>query len=147
MPEQTPFDLRQRSTFASLVPVTIRYSDQDPLGHVNNVAIAAYLEVGRTELLGPLLEKLGGASLDTVVARLTIDYLRELRYPGTVEVGTRLVRLGTKSMVIGSGIFLGEACVATAECISVFFDLSKRTSTVPPAAIRTEIERLMREGA
>jgi acyl-CoA thioester hydrolase len=140
------FDLKSRATFPLMAAVTIRYSDQDPMGHVNNTAVPAYLEVGRTQLLGPLLDKFGGGNVDTVVARLTIDYLNEFRFPGTVDVGTRIVRIGTKSMVLGSGVFVGDMCVATAECISVFFDMTRRGSTEPPPAMRTELERLMRDG-
>jgi acyl-CoA thioester hydrolase len=147
MTTDTRFDLRARATFATLVPVTIRYSDQDPLGHVNNVAVAAYLEVGRTELYGPLLARFGAGKIDTVVARLTIDYLAEFHYPGTAEVGTRIIRLGTKSLTVGSGIFVGDRCVATAECVSVLFDMTKRASTEPPPDLRRELERLMRDGA
>ena len=35
---ETGVDLTDRANFSHWTPVTIRFSDQDPLGHVNNVA-------------------------------------------------------------------------------------------------------------
>ena len=45
--DQTGFDLTKRATFGLFTPVTIRFSDTDALGHVNNVATAAYVEAAR----------------------------------------------------------------------------------------------------
>ena len=39
---------RDREAFSVITPVTLRFSDQDPLRHINNVAITALLESGRT---------------------------------------------------------------------------------------------------
>ena len=47
-------DLTNRDSFRHWTPVTIRFSDQDPLQHVNNVAYAAYFEAARTMFLGGL---------------------------------------------------------------------------------------------
>jgi acyl-CoA thioester hydrolase len=44
-------DLTVLETFSRWTPVTIRYSDQDGMGHVNNVAFAAYVEAARTMVL------------------------------------------------------------------------------------------------
>ena len=133
-------DLTRRESFRHWTPVTIRFSDQDSLGHVNNVAIAAYVEAARTDLIYDLIRRGGHEGLEFILARVCIDYLRELHYPGTVEVGARVLRLGNKSITTGYGVFLGETCVATSECVNVFFDLATRRSTPPPPELRAVIE-------
>ena len=45
-------DLADRASFGHWTPITLRYSDQDPLGHVNNAAYLVYLGIG---MIWPLL--------------------------------------------------------------------------------------------
>jgi acyl-CoA thioester hydrolase len=137
-------DLTCRSSFRIFAPITLRYADLDPVGHVNNVAVSAFIEQGRVSLLHPLLEPYAGR-LDTVLARIVIDYLAEIRFPGTVEVATRLVRLGTRSMTIGNAVFVGDKAHATALCSSVFFDLASRRSAAPPPELRAKLERMVED--
>ena len=136
-------DLTRRDTFDHFPTVPPRFSDQARMGHVNNVSFAAYVEAARTMLIGALLDKFDHPGLDFILARVTIDYRRELHYPGSVDVGGRLIRLGTKSLTSGYGVFSGDTCVATSESVNVFYDMNSRQSVVPPddvqAAIRAEI--------
>jgi acyl-CoA thioester hydrolase len=146
MADQKAFDLTRRDTFGLFTPVTIRFSDTDMLGHVNNVATAAYFEAGRCELFyklmadGGLTERGKQAKIDFVLARAAIDFRKEYFYPGTVEVGSRFTRLGNRSITTGYGLFIGDTCHATAECVNVFFDLDTRVSVPPPPSIRTLLE-------
>ena len=141
MADQTRFDLTQRATHRLLTPVTIRFSDTDKLGHVNNVAIAAYFEAARCELFYKLMREAGiGGRIDFVLARVAIDFKREFFYPGTVEVGSRFVRLGNRSITSGYGLFIGETCHATAEAVNVFFDLDTRAAMAPPPPLRKLLE-------
>lgn len=136
----TPFDLTQRATFRQFTPVTIRFSDQDSMGHVNNVSFAQYVEAARTMLIQGILDNFDHPGLDFILARVIIDYRAELHYPGTVEVGARFIRIGTKSLTSGYGIFLGDKCVATSESVNVFYDMNTRTSVAPPDDVRRAIE-------
>ena len=49
------FDPRQRASYRRFTTIPIRFADQDVLGHVNNAAIAVYLEHARCEHLIPRL--------------------------------------------------------------------------------------------
>lgn len=130
-------DLTRRATFDLFTPVTIRFCDTDKLGHVNNVSIASYIEAGRCELYYKLMQDAGTeARIDFVLARSAIDFRREIFYPGTVEVGSRFIKLGNRSVTTGYGVFVDDACVATAECVYVFFDMENRTSVVPDGRLR-----------
>ncbi len=133
------FDLTTRATFNHFTPVTLRFSDQDNMGHVNNVAFAAYIEAARTMLIQGLLNQLNHPDLDFILARVVIDYKRELHYPGTVDVGARLIKLGSKSLTSGYGVFLGNTCVATAESVNVFYDMAMRKSVVPPEDVKLAV--------
>lgn len=134
-------DLTRRETFELFTPVTVRFCDTDKLGHVNNVSIASYIEAGRCELYYKLMQEAGtDARIDFVLARAAIDFRREIFYPGTVEVGSRFIKLGNRSITTGYGVFVGKDCVATAECVNVFFDMQTRTSVAPTGQLRTLLE-------
>lgn len=131
---------RAKADYSIWTPVTIRYSDQDPMRHVNNVAVVAYLESGRTgllrEMLGP--ERLRGNNM--VLANVNVDYLHEITFPGTVDVGAKLVRVGGKSLTAQFAIFQDDICCVVSESTNVFFDPKTRKSAAPPAETR---ERMM----
>ncbi len=133
-------DLTSKDTFAHWTEVSIRYSDQDPMGHVNNVAIAQYVEAGRVMYIQRFLDLIAPTTLDFILARVVIDYKNEFMFPGRVEIGGRLTRIGNKSLTTGFGLFLGDMCVATSESVNVFFDMTTRTSVVPPDEVRAALE-------
>ena len=138
-----PIDLTCRETFDHWTAVTIRFSDQDPLGHVNNVAVAAYVEASRTMLIRPFLLQEKYPELDFALVHLEIDYKGEFTYPGVVDVGGRLERVGTKSFTTSYGLFTGERCVATAGSVNCFFNTKLRESVVPPDDVRALFEERM----
>lgn len=142
---QQALDLTNRSLYKTWVFHTIRFGDLDTLGHVNNAVYSTFLEAGRTAVLRPIFEEYGDHSLDVVLARITIDYRRELTYPGSVEIGTVIKRIGNRSVVFANGIFKDgtDCCAATAEAHLVFFDLATRKSRLPPPAVRSSLEELL----
>ena len=108
------------------------------MGHVNNAAYLVYFEAARVLFISQFLPP--GAPLDTVLARVTVDFLREIHFPGTIEVGARLLHLGNKSLRTGYGVFRDGECVATSEAINVFFDTDARRSIAPPDEVRAALE-------
>ncbi len=136
-------ELARRETFQQFTEVTIRFSDQDSMGHVNNVAFVAYVEAARTMLIQTILDRFDHRNLDFILARVEIDYLRELHYPGRVDVGARLLRLGNKSLTSGYGVFSGDVCVATALSVNVFYDTQARRSVAPPDDVRRDMHLLI----
>ena len=97
----------------------LRYADTDRQGHVNNAVFSTFLESGRVGFLynpdAPLLEE--GCSF--VIARLALDFIREITWPGTVEIGTGVLRVGGSSLTLRQDIFQDGACAARAETVIV----------------------------
>ena len=137
--QATPLDLTDPRTYRRWNTVSIRYADEDRMGHVNNAAYGIWIEVARVALISRYLSA-GPDWLDTVLASVTINYVKETRFPGDVRVGARLLRIGNSSFNSGYGVFRDDACLATAECTNVYFDLRSRTSTAPTKAVRAIME-------
>ena len=140
MAKTNSIKLTNPDAFAFWTPVTIRYSDQDELAHINNCSYAAYVEAGRVDFLGGLLDSECHTGIDLILARIAIDYLSEGHYPGIMEIGSRILKLGKKSMTTGYGLFLNGECKATAESINIFFRPDTRETLVIPPDIRARLE-------
>ncbi len=132
-------DAPRREEFSHWVTVSLRYSDQDPLGHVNNVAYGNYFAEGRVALAHELLARGDHPGIDVVLANITIDYRQDMRYPGNVDVGTAIVRVGNKSLALRQGLFKDGKLVATAESVLVFFDTEAGKSVPVPEDVRSQL--------
>ena len=84
--------------------VEIRWSDVDAYLHVNNAVYATYLEECRDEWVDRALGELGDA-WDFVLARVAIDFRRELRLEDEeVVVSCTLDRIGNSSVTLSEEI-------------------------------------------
>jgi acyl-CoA thioester hydrolase len=133
-------DLTDAGTFRHWTPVSLRFSDQDSMGHINNVAYAAYVEQARVAFIDTFLRNRGDSGLDYILASVNIDYRREMHFPGAVDTGIRLLRIGNKSITTGYGLFKDGENVATAGSVNVFFDTGSGKTVPVPDTLRKILE-------
>ncbi len=93
----------------------LRYGDTDRQGHVNNAVFSTLLETGRVELLFPG----DGTSMSDpgaswVIVRIELDLVGEITWPGSVDIGTRVERVGSSSVTMAQGLFQAGRPVARA---------------------------------
>ncbi len=116
----------------------LRFNDTDRLGHVNNAVFAVMLEQGRSELAaaaGLPIEGDGDRAL--VIVRLELDFVREMSWPGDVEIETWMAHLGGRSMRLRQRlVHAGEEC---GRALTVLCVLDRATGRAVP------IEREWRE--
>lgn len=106
----------------------IRYADTDRQGHVNNAVFATFFETGRVEVLYDPDNPLMSTGGEFVIASLNVAFKGEILWPGEVQIGTYIRRLGTSSIDIGQVLFQDERCVAEAETVVVQIDHTTRKS-------------------
>ncbi|MEZ5728131.1 MAG: thioesterase family protein [Burkholderiaceae bacterium] len=134
-------DLTRRSTFASWTRDSIRYRDLDPNFHVNNGAVNEYFEDGRVRFRAERMSHLSQTLLaGFALVKYSAHYRAQIRFPGDVDIGTVVLKVGNSSYVLGQGIFVDETCVATAEVVTVYIDHATGRSTPLPAEIRAILE-------
>ncbi len=118
------------------------FSDMDTNRHLNNVAFGRLFEEGRVELhrrvFGwPAKPELTTPGLTMMLATITIEFLAEARYPGSVEVATAVARVGGSSFTLDQAAYQDETCAALAVCVMV-----KAIAGRPVPLTETERERL-----
>ena len=120
----------------------IRFGDLDPQGHVNNTVFATFFETGRVAFLREPGNALSPPGTTSVLARLDINFLRELHWPGAVEIGTGVAEIGRSSFTFLQAIFHEGACAATARATMVMIDAATRRSRPLPAEAIARLEAL-----
>jgi acyl-CoA thioester hydrolase len=119
--------------FPIRVPDIIRFADLDRQGHVNNAVYPTYFETGRVGIIYDPDVGLQVEGCTQVMARIEIDFFKELRWPGTVEVGTAIVDISRSSYVFMQAIFHEGSCAAHARSTLVLIDrATRRARQLPP---------------
>ena len=114
----------------------LRNADTDQQGHVNNANIATFFESGRIDMLSaPAIAQIRAVTRIVVVRMLT-NFKKELFFPGTVRVGTRVARVGRTSLTFDQTIHAANGEVATAEATCVLIDKATRKPTPVPEELR-----------
>jgi acyl-CoA thioester hydrolase len=107
----------------------VRLGDLDHQNHVNNAVFATYFETGRVHFMRDTFGGLRFGDKNFVVARLELNYLRELHWPGTLDVCTGVERIGGSSVTYAQATFHNGECAASGRTTMVFIDRNTRRST------------------
>jgi len=115
------------------IPVQRRFSDLDPLGHVNNVVFLDYLQEARVGLLQEL-DFVRGSDFSQVVVKQQITHRKPLLYarePVIVEVWVD--RIGNSSYTVGYRILdeHGELCAEATTVMAVVDSTTGRPVRIP----------------
>ena len=115
----------------------VRFADLDPNEHVNNAVYATYFETGRVTLMKDRSRGLVPAGLAWIMVRLDIHFRAELRWPGKIELGLGVIKLGRTSVTFEQAVFSEQTCVASAQAVTVLIDERTRK----PAPLTDEVIR------
>lgn len=89
--------------FDFYVEVTVRFSETDMYGHMNNTVPFTYFEYARIELLKSL-GIFGPANVNRdaiiVVADLQCDFLKQVYFDETLRIYTKVAKIGSSSFDI-----------------------------------------------
>ena len=117
----------------------VRYADLDPQGHVNNAVFATYFETGRVAMFRLPDLSIGVADATFVLVRSETDFLKELHWPGTVEIGSAVADFGRSSFTVVQVVFRDRVAIAAGRAIMVCIDQQTRRSRPVPEEIVTRL--------
>jgi acyl-CoA thioester hydrolase len=102
----------------------LRFADTDRLGHITNTVFAVCCQNARMELLCDPRRVPIPRNTQFVIAKLVLEFRAEMHWPGTVEIGTRVERVGRSSVALAQALFVNEACVAIADSVVALMDMT-----------------------
>lgn len=130
------------SDFKHITELPVLWGHMDALGHVNNANYFRYLEAGRIAYCTQVIPAHLEAAAALVLADIQCSFLRQLQYPCTIEVGTRISRFGRRSMTADCAIYIkdDERPAATSKAVMVWFDFASSQSAPLPLELREAIQ-------
>jgi len=125
----------------------IRFGDLDPQGHVNQAVFLTYFETGRVAMFRNQDLGIGVPGLTYVMVRMEVDYMKELHWPGGIEIGTGVAEFGRSSFKASQAIFRDGICAAVGKATLVCMDIKTRKATPLPEAAIERLSRWKIQGA
>ena len=111
----------------------LRFADTDCNGHISNAVFAVCCQNARMELLHDPRRIPMPINAQFVIARLEIDFLGEMHWPGQVVIGSRCDHVGRSSLLITQALFVDGRCAANARSTVVLMDrVTRRAAPLPP---------------
>lgn len=125
------------------IPIELRWSDQDLLGHVNNAKLMTLAEEARIRSLERLRRQLRlEGPLDMVLRTTQTDFLRPVMYEDAIKVLVWISRIGNTSYVMQHELIQnGEVCVSV-EAVVVMFDSQQQAPMPLPDEVRAALESM-----
>lgn len=96
-----------------------RFGDLDPLGHINNVAMASIFETARVHFHHLLGRHPADQGVRWLVAAVDLKYVEEAHFPYDVVVRSGIGHIGNSSWILLSAAFQKDECVATCDTVMV----------------------------
>ena len=111
-----------------------RFSDLDPMGHVNNAVYLTWIENARIEFLRRLgaFDRPDIQEMAMILARAEVDFRAPIGFGDEIEIGVRTARLGTKSFDLEYELRSGDRVVAQAKTVLVAYDYGTNESREIP---------------
>ncbi len=143
MPDQPS---SRRADYPVIISLPVQWGDQDMFGHVNNTVFFRWFESARIEYL----DRIGLSDLKQreqvgpILAAIGCNYRRQLTFPDTVDIGSRVTRIGHTSVTMSHALWSErqQALVADGDSTIVAFDYRTQRPVPVPDAIRQAIEKV-----
>ena len=128
-----PHEIPPLEIFRNRLPLQIRFSDVDVVGHVNNIVYFAFYDTGKaafmTELLG---RKISWKEVDTVVANVDCAFIAPILYGENIEVLTTCIDIHDKSFKLLQMIRNVESGEVKSVCETIMVSFNPATQKAAP---------------
>ena len=127
------------SDYKYKVPISIRFSDIDAVGHVNNAIYLTYFEVARIsywkEAINWDLREKG-----IIVGRTEVNYLKQITMDDQIACYVRTIRIGNSSFDVMQVLVKitrnGEEICTTGKAVCISYDYAANKSVSIPVIER-----------
>ena len=128
-----PHEIPSLEIFKNRLPIQIRFSDVDVVGHVNNIVYLQYYDTGKatfmTELLG---RSISWQEVDTVVANIDCAFIAPIFWGEKIEVLTTCTFIHDKSFKLLQMLRNSETGEVKSLCESVMVSFDPDTQKAAP---------------
>lgn len=119
----------KKDKYKYFIGIETRWNDNDSYGHVNNAIYYEYMDtVVNNYLIESQITNSDENSPIGFVVSNSCNYFRPVKYPDTLNIGLRIIKIGTSSVTYDVGIFKNNETEASARgsYVHVYVDKKMR---------------------
>ena len=116
-----------------------RITDTDAIGHINNTAIAVWLEEGRIPIFKIFNPSFSVKTWNLILVHVEINYLQQTYYGHEVMIYTKIAKIGNSSLDLVQEVFQKEEKKIAGKVTLVHFDYQQQKSIGLPEEIKTQL--------
>jgi len=133
--------MAESTVFKSMLPIQVRFSDVDRMGHVSNTVYQNYFDSGKVHYFDQVMPDLDFITIGVVGASIHIDYLKPIFMKTRIWVKSRVASLGHKSFTMEHQLVNEESgqVMATCTAVMVCYAIQEQVSIPVPDHWRTAI--------
>jgi acyl-CoA thioester hydrolase len=129
------------SPFRVQVPIQVRFSDLDGMGHINNANYLSYFEIGRMAYLRQVLEMQSLQAISFILAEATVRFRAQGKLEEPLTLGLRVGELRNSSFTFEYELVetRNGRLIATGTTVQVWYDYERGHPVRVPAEVRQRI--------
>ena len=127
------------------IQVTVRFSETDALGHINNTSYFIYLEEARIRFIESLGFKMEMENWNFILASTKCDFINQGFFGQELSIKTYVSKIGTKSFQLEHDLIAVQTkeLIARGNAIMVYFDFEKQTSEPLPELLKGQLKNYL----
>lgn len=136
--------MENKLPFKSIIPVQVRFSDVDMMGHVSNTVYQTYYDAGKLHYFDEVLPGMDFVNIGVVGASIKIDYLKPIYMKTRILVETHVTLIGNKSLTMEHRLVeerTGEL-LSTSTVVLVCYNIKEQKSIPIPEKWKKDILNL-----
>jgi len=120
--------------FKHILPIQVRFSDVDIMGHVSNTVYQNYFDSGKLHYFEQVLPEMDFVTLGVVGASIKIDYLKPIFMKTRILVETWVAEIGNKSLTMEHCLINEETdeVLSTCKAVLVCYSIKEKKSIPVP---------------
>jgi acyl-CoA thioester hydrolase len=125
--------------------VTVRFSETDALGHINNTSYFIYLEEARIRFIETLGFKMNIENWNFILASTKCDFISQGYFDQNLTIRTYVSKIGTKSFQLEHDVISTQTneLIAKGNAIMVYFFFKKQQSEPIPELLRAGLQNFL----
>jgi acyl-CoA thioester hydrolase len=126
--------LKNNVTFKNILPIQVRFSDIDVMGHVSNTVYQSYYDSGKIHYFNLVLPDMDFVNLGVVGASIKIDYFKPIFMKTRILVETRVAEIGNKSLIMEHNLIdeCSKEVLSTCKAVLVCYSIKEQQSIPIP---------------
>jgi acyl-CoA thioester hydrolase len=130
-----------KAVFKNIIPIQVRFSDVDIMGHVSNTVYQNYYDSGKVNYFDQVMPDMDFVNIGVVGASVKIDYWKPIFMKTRILVETRVAILGHKSITMEHYLVNEQTneVLSTCTAVLVCYCIKKLESIPIPEHWRTSI--------